>query len=318
MWGLGYRVVSDKLTPTVAPPVFTFVPSERTYETFSFFAQDEIELRDDELYFTLGAKLQRNDFTGFEVQPSARLLWAPEQSWAAWAAVSRAVRTPARTDHDLTFTPPFAAVVADFTEAFQSEEVIAYELGYRAQPVESFSWDIALFYNQYQKLQSFHVFPPPPPPPRVTTLNVDRGAGYGIELSAKVAMTPCWRISGTYSLLKVNYEPGAGSLRFAEEPEGTSPQHQVFLMSSHDLSDNVEFDLMARYVDSLPFQAVPSYISLDARLAWRPTCGMEFAVVGQNLLDSQHPEYNQFSTDTTKGQPFEIQRGVYGQVTYQW
>ena len=71
-------------------------------------------------------------------------------------------------------------------------------------------------------------------------------------------------------------------------------------------------------MDHLSFQAVPSYISLDARLAWRPTSNMELSVVGQNLLDSQHPEYNQFSTDTATGQPFEVQRGAFGTATFRW
>lgn len=90
-------------------------------------------------------------------------------------------------------------------------------------------------------------------------------------------------------------------------------------MSSHDLTDKVEFDLMGRFVDRLPNQAVPSYISLDARLAWRPNCEWEYAIVGQNLLDSQHKEYDPLHVSPTSlGSPFEIQRGVYGMITRTW
>ena len=52
----------------------------------------DIELR---LRFTLGSKFEHNDFTGFEYQPTARLLFTPTNKQSVWAAVSRAVHTPA-------------------------------------------------------------------------------------------------------------------------------------------------------------------------------------------------------------------------------
>ena len=73
---------------------------------------------------------------------------------------------------------------------------------------------------------------------------------------------------------------------------------------------------MARYVERIsgfanPVPNVPSYISLDARLAWKPREDLEVAVIGQNLLDNHHPEFG--------GSPsVEIRRGVYGTVTYRW
>jgi iron complex outermembrane receptor protein len=85
-------------------------------------------------------------------------------------------------------------------------------------------------------------------------------------------------------------------------------------MSSWNVGNNVEFDIMARYVDSLKSVNVPSYFSMDTRLAWRPTCCLELSVVGQNLLDAQHPEYGSsiFSGEIAT----QTQRGVYGMVTW--
>ena len=34
-----------------------------------------------------------------------------------------------------------------------SEALIAYEVGYRAQITDRFSWDIAMFYNVYSSLE---------------------------------------------------------------------------------------------------------------------------------------------------------------------
>src|SRR5262249_47648819 len=146
----------------------------------------EITLVESALFLTLGTKLEDNDFTGFEVQPSIRLLWAPEQTWAAWAAVSRGVRTPTRAEDDLRYrqflAPP---IILDSVRTFDSEELIAYEIGYRAQPVERFSWDIALFYNRYQHLLSQRrVGPAPPQSTQFFDANDNQGDGYGFELSA--------------------------------------------------------------------------------------------------------------------------------------
>ncbi|MHC4406110.1 MAG: TonB-dependent receptor, partial [Planctomycetota bacterium] len=112
--------------------------------------------------------------------------------------------------------------------------------------------------------------------------------------------------------LEVQAVPSA--LVTPESIEGGSPTNQVFLMSSSDLGRAVEFDLLARYVDSLSSLNVPHYIAMDARLAWRPVCGVEVSVVGQNLLNSHHPEY--VGSEFVREISTEVQRGVYGMLTW--
>ena len=100
---------------------------------------------------------------------------------------------------------------------------------------------------------------------------------------------------------------------FFEASDEQSPNNQVYLQSSWDLPNNIQFDLMGRYVEGLSgfTPEVPSYISLDARLAWKPRPGLELAVVGQNLLDNHHAEYG--------GSPsVEIRRSVYATIAYTW
>jgi iron complex outermembrane receptor protein len=298
VWGAGYRVVSDSLTSFV--PTQVYVPSARTYDTVSTFVQDEIALVPDKLFLTLGTKLENNDFTHFEYQPSARLLWSPETSWAAWAAVSRAVRTPARFEHDLR------AGLLLFSKDFQAEELIAYEAGFRKQPVEWFSWDVAGFFNRYRNLQSLRFVPP-----IAFNANDNYGEAYGFEISGKLDISKNWRLTGWYSFVRVEIHPGALALNKGPEVEGSTPHNQVFLMSSWNLTCNLDFDLMGRYVDNLPAQNVPNYFSLDARLAWRPTRHLELSVVGQNLLDARHPEF-------AGNSGIELERAVYGTATLRW
>lgn len=94
----------------------------------------------------------------------------------------------------------------------------------------------------------------------------------------------------------------------------TTPQNQVFLMSSWDLAEDVEFDVMGRYVDSLPGQSAPRYFSLDLRLGWQPAADLELSVVGRNLLDGQHVEFG--NVDGRPTPVVAIPRGVFGYVTW--
>jgi iron complex outermembrane receptor protein len=309
---LGYRSVSDRITSLSAPPstVISFNPSARTYDTVSLFAQDELELTES-LFLTLGSKLQWNDFTDSEVQPTARLLYSPEPSWALWSAVSRAVRTPSRIESDGTIAAG-AIPFLQFRPSFYSEDMIAYEIGYRSQPQPYFSWDLAMFFNQYENLGSYTATPVTVFP--IFNTNRNRGEGYGFELSSTLDMTSRWRLMAYYAFLQLQIHPGAGTIDFLGSAgsltEGSSPHNQVLLMSTHDLPGNFELDFVGRYVDNLPIQRVPAYTTLDIRLAWHPHRLTEIAVVGQNLLDPLHPEYGL--------PPSEIKRGVYGMLTRRW
>jgi len=100
--------------------------------------------------------------------------------------------------------------------------------------------------------------------------------------------------------------------------EGSDPQNQFFIRSSMDLPGKLTLDAALRYVDVLHNIAngvrgtVPSYVELDARLSWTPIDNLELSVVGQNLLDRQHPEFG-FPTSR-----HEIQRGGFVKVTWRF
>lgn len=305
VWGLGFRSVSDNFVPQ--PGSSTIItPAQRTTNLFSGFVQDEMTLVEDHLYFTIGTKLEDNDYTGFEIQPTARVLWAPDPTRAAWGAVSRAVRTPSRWEHDFQSAPRGFRLHG--SRDVVSEVILAYEVGYRAQPVEWFSWDMALFYNVYDDLATMSH-----EGRSIVFTNDMNGETYGVELFGRLELTPCWRLSASYSFLRVHMHPGQTSIDDGRGAEGSSPHNQASLRSSWDLGRNWELDLAARYVDYLPAQSTPSYIAMDLRAAWRPVERLELEVVGQNLLDTAHKEFNMTNFGI---QHTEVQRGVYGSVTW--
>jgi len=159
VWGFGYRVTSDELRNSI---VVSLDPLSRTDHLFNGFLQDEITLAPDGLWLTVGSKFEHNSYTGWEIQPSAKLMWMPHHRHALWTGVSRAVRMPARTNSE--FRINFAAypdptglltLISIFGNPdLSAEDLLAYELGYRFQPKSSLSFDVATFYNVYKDLMS--------------------------------------------------------------------------------------------------------------------------------------------------------------------
>jgi len=297
VWGTGYRRVADNF----APGALALVSRRVSLETFSAFVQDEMALSRDRLHLTLGTKVEHNDYTGLEVQPHVRLVWLWSQQQTLWAAVSRAVRTPSRLDRDLVVLPG---------RDFDSEKLLAYEGGYRAQPHEQLAVSLAVFYHDYDDLRSVEQVDPPVP---FVVGNGQAGASYGAELWGDYRPAQGWRLRAGYTAMRVDIRAKPGSTdRTSGASEAADSDHNFSVRSSLDLPAQVEFDTMFRYVSRLrhPSVPVPGYAELDIRLAWRPTPTLEFSVVGQNLLHARHAEFGDPGTRQ------EIERGVYGKVTW--
>jgi iron complex outermembrane receptor protein len=331
VWGGGYRFTHDDI---VNGSSITITPSHSAFHLANAFGQDTITLIDNTLFFTAGSKFEYNTFTGFEVQPDARLLWTPSPTQSVWGAVSRAVRTPSRAEDDIslltTVVPPFspgnptpfpAAVVTNGSHSLKSEELIAYELGYRFQPTRQLSLDLAAFYNDYSRLVSVEpgptVFDPGPPPHLVSILNLTNtlhGQTYGFEAAATWQANSWWRLQPSYTLLQMRLHRDSGSRAPAsiESPQRQSPRNQFGLRSLMDLGSEVTFDTALRYVDSLPALGVPSYAELTARIAWRPMPNLELSLTGENLIHASHQE---FGSETLPTVPTRVQRGVYAKVS---
>ena len=329
---MGYRLIQDTLGGS---QIIQINPDSDNQDLFSGFIQDEIELLERVAYLTLGTKLEHNDFTGFEVQPNARLLLKADERNSFWLSVSRAVRTPSRGETDARVrdavippTPPnplaLQPVVLGNTD-FKTEELWAYEAGYRTQPIDVLSLDVALFYNDYDQLRTTEPhapeleFDPSPPHLIIPALVGNQMAGYtyGLEVTADWQVSGFWRLQGSYSYWKANLALENNNIpeTILTEAEGSSPRHQFSLVSSFNLPSNVELDLWARYVDRLPAFDISSYLTLDARLAWTPMENLELALVGQNLLEDHHEEFEPEFLGTVAT---EVQRSVYAKITWQF
>ena len=306
VWGLGYRLINDRIVNSSA---LAFLPAQVKRPWINGFVQDEIALVPEWLHVSLGTKIEHNDYTGFEVEPSARASWTPSASATLWAAVSRAVRTPSRIDREF-FAPGQPPYVFAGGPTFHSEEELAYELGYRLQH-GALALSAATFYNRYHGLRSLEKVNPPAA--LVVIGNGQDGDSYGTELTAEYWLANRWRLRAGYTELRIHIWPNPGSTDTSRgAAESNTPDRQLFLHSSVDLPVHLRLDAGLRDIGRIVSQQVPAYAELDAKLTWQPTANLGLSVVGQNLLHRRHAEFGASAARR------EFQRGVYGALEWRF
>jgi iron complex outermembrane receptor protein len=324
VWGLGYRHTADQTVGTIDQ---AFIPPSKAGELFSSFIQDQITLKPDRVFLTVGTKLENSYFTGFDPEPSARVAWTPSGYHTFWAAISRTSRTPTRRDKDLqaalaAFPGPAEVVLLGSPKA-KSEHVNAYEVGYRAQPFDRLSVDATIFFNTYFNLQSVEPLPdviqanPPLLIHRQTFGNELHGNTSGIELAANWKATGRWTLSPGYSFLQMHLhgDPQGENTATVTDIQGTNPVHQAQLRSHFELLRGLSWDAAVYFVDRLPAPLIASHSRADTQLTCRLSESVELSLVGQNLLRDHHVEFNDLLQSVNSSQ---IKRSAYAKFTWQF
>lgn len=322
IFGGGYRFTTDY---TIGTNQVSFDPKDDDYHLLSAFVNDEISVTET-VKLILGTKVEFNSFTAFEVQPSARTLWNVTPANTVWAAVSRAVRTPSRAADAATInnsvtagTPPIQARIFG-NDDVKSEELTAFELGFKSRPLPSLTVDIAAFYNVYDRLvttEAGTAFLETNPAPNHLVLpllfaNNMSGEAHGLELSTDWRARNWLRLRGSYTLFELELHRKAGTGTASNEAaEKRDPRHQFSFITEMDLGSGVELDATFRAVDRLSERNIRGYITADLRVAWKPTPGVELSLVGRNLLQSQRAEARPEFLST---QISEVERSFYGSL----
>jgi len=320
MWGAGSRLISSNLTGS---PELTVARNIKSEVILNAFLQDTYAVVPKELYFTVGSKLEHNSFSNFEIQPSARVSWYPDNKQTVWAAVSRAVRTPSILEESSNFNSQTiaAGLIAQqqYNKNMTSEDLVAYEVGHRIKPTQSVSLDSTAFINDYRKLATneplafidagggnFYA------PYQIN--NLGSGRAYGFEESADWDVTPTWNLVANYSYINLLLDQSQTLDPTFKGQEGNVAHHQFMLRSQLYLPHDVRLINTAYYVDRLPNQSVDAYARFDMEVIWKATEGIELSLNAQNMFDPKHPEFGA----PPNGVQNEIPRAVYGKIAVRY
>ncbi len=302
-------------------------PVKKHDDLYSAFIQDDISFLEKRIHFILGSKFEHNDYSGFETQPSVRLMWNINFKNKLWGAVSRAVRTPSIAEKDVkipyaAYTSPIPGIplIVNFigNKSYGSEKLTAYELGYRFIPTKSLSVDVTLFYNDYDSLRTVKIMAPDfTGTSFIQNLMLENdlsGNTYGCEIAASCRMSKFFKCDIAYSFLNTNLNH-SGS--------GGFPRHQASVRGQFNLSGTVELNTWFRYVDEYSTSYIFSrsgeykldnYITMDLQLGWEITPKIELSLAGRNLFSGSRVEFvpEAFSL------PVEVEPSFYGKLTYKF
>ena len=283
VWGAEYRYQADRVANLT--PIIGFLPPNRDLRTASLFGQDVFTVQ-ERVELTGGVRFERNEFTDWEVLPNARLAWKPKDARLLWAAASRAVRAPSRIDREFFSPVPTPHLFLAGGPGFESEVAKVFELGYRDQPTRDLSFSLTGFHHNYDDLRSLTTSPDGP-----IFANGIEGTNTGVEIWGSYRASTTWRFTAGWVQQSIDLEVAPGHSALAGTATlGNDPKSWGQLRSALDLGD-LDVDAAVRYMGRLPDPEVPSYVTLDARLGWRPTKDFELSLSGWNLTGGSHPEW---------------------------
>lgn len=306
LWGGNFRRIRDVAADTVG---FAILPEKLWYNVMSGFVQYEQPLSDN-LTVTAGVRVEDTGLGDVEVQPTARLAWRRDHH-VVWLSGARAARTPSRLDRGF-FAPKEPPFFITGGPEFTSEDLRAFELGWRTHPRSNLSYTLTAYLHEYDDLRSVDPIPP------INVENDVEGRAYGIETFMDWQVSPMWRLrGGGFWMKQETWIQAGGTDTEQAKGEASVPEYQAQLRSTFQLSPTVELWLALRHVDEVPAAAdgggiVPAYTELDARIGWFVRPGVELSLIGRNLLNRSHPEIGGLNLRR------EIPRSIYARVRWEF
>jgi iron complex outermembrane receptor protein len=303
--GGGYRYLDER---TDGGFVFSIAPAQVREHVLSAFLQDDVSIG-RRATLTLGTKVERDAYVGWGMQPTARLRWTiVPQRQQVWTAVSRAVRTPSLADVSGRFN--FASFVGQGglpvvvgalgNPAFQSEEVVDTEAGYRVAIGARASVDLTVFRSGYSHLKTnepqaprmeltpapAHLFVP------VAFGNLLQATATGVEVASHLTPAAWWRIDASYSTFHFAPETSTASGDTAAATgDAQAPHAQWQARSAFSLPAGVKIDAMLLHAGAIESVKIAAYTRADLRLEIPVARHVSLSVVGQNLLEGAHAEF---------------------------
>lgn len=305
-------------------PTINLTPHHQDDNLYSAFLQDQVTLVPHRVQLTVGSKFEHNIYTGWETEPTARLLYTPTPTQSLWAAVTRAVSIPSRLseEFDLTVAEPNPTVYLSVlgNPNLASQNMLGYEIGYRRRVGPHVYLDVASFYNRYNQVPGFNVttarglVPLPHIQINEQYVNNIAGSSKGGEIAPDWQPVPWLRLRASYSyaILNLHLLPGFTNASSLQQDEGSTPRNEASAMAMIQFPHGFALDPTYRYVGALPAYSIPAYNTVDLRFACHITPKITFSLVGQNLLQPYHYEFASGDQTPTIG----IRRTAFAQITW--
>jgi len=328
VYGGELRLTADS---THGTPRVTLKPEYDNYLVAAFI-QDEITIVVNKLFATVGTKIQNGTLAGFQVQPSARLLWTPKSSQAIWAAASHAaVATPvAEIGLDLdeiVGTSNGLPVISllDGNPSIKPEFVDAYEAGYRKHLGQRLSLDVAGFYNINTRLIGIASGAPalsleyaPSIDVPATYVNGYRAQSEGLEAALSWKPSGAIDLASSYTWMQARARqtyPGAVTI----VESWSSPRNSGSLSASWALPRGWRINNFLQYVQKLsdtsptfdgvtPGQGVGGYARFDLHASHTLGRHLDLDAGVANLFNPRHLE---FGDNSGTDRCFEVPRSWY-------
>jgi iron complex outermembrane receptor protein len=303
--GGGYRFNRDSINGGFT---FSVAPIRDDDVIINTFAQDEIMII-DRVRLTLGAKLEHETHAGWGIQPTAGVMWDFLPRQHLWASMSRALRTPSRTDYGILVH--FAGFTGDDgvpvgigfigNPAYHTEELVNREVGYRHEFGSSAAVDVSAFLGRYRYLETQEPIAPffeaGTNPPRLFVGaqlgNLLDATTKGAEIAGHWIPVPGWRLDGSYTAfhLAPRLNPASGDTAQLGA-DGNVPRHQWQLRSAVMPAPRLDVRASVFYVGAIGQIGIPAYTRADATVEWKLAPHVAASVNGQNLFDRSHVEFS--------------------------
>ncbi|CAN5363940.1 TonB-dependent receptor [soil metagenome] len=237
-----------------------------------------------------------------DVSPKILLSWKPDDNNLIYASATRGFRSGGFSLRGTALTPPF-----------NSEQVTAYEVGYKGDLFDKrLRLNMALFRNTYDDLQRTIVFVSPTLGTFQKTGNAAQATIQGAELDVTWQATDKLVLTGTYGYTDAQFDSFVGLDVTGDgipDPELASELHFVrvpantfTLAANYDqpLASGAELKFRAaanytgdEYLDDLNRLHEPAYTLYDASLTWvSPDARWEASVYGKNLTNEEYAFYS--------------------------
>jgi iron complex outermembrane receptor protein len=289
-FGLNYRNIGLTLTNN---DYLTSLNNLDSLQYYSAFLQAQYEHIPSQVSVSLGSKVERNSATGWQHQPSAKVMWKVNEESTLWGSISKGSRFPSFTEMDLSFRAagiPFGnfilAQIIQGNKDIQAEQSVSKEVGYR---YSASRWDIdlSLFKTEADNVLTTDVAINPPSLFIQTFVSDGRLDTYGAEAFVDWQVASWVNTELTYSFAKIDYDLSEN----LQSPTGENSKVEQWLFkTSLQLSDAHSLFTTARWERGDAY-STDDYYALDVSWQWQISENLQFSATGNNLFISDRVEY---------------------------